>query len=80
VNPESTRADLQDSIEALNESIRTLAEMQSVPLADLEAAFLNAPLPLEDYYTYDEEEEEPDWAHFNDLGYQIIAETWNEIL
>lgn len=80
VNPESDRADLQDTVEELNVAIRSLATAQSVPLVDMEAAFFNAPLPLEDYFTYDEVEEEPDWAHFNDLGYQIIAETWNDVL
>ncbi|MBN1296271.1 SGNH/GDSL hydrolase family protein [bacterium] len=80
VNPESDRAFLQETIDELNTEILALASEQSIALADMDDAFRTAPLPLEDYYTYDSETQEVDWAHFNDLGYHLIAETWNEIL
>ncbi|MBN1879797.1 SGNH/GDSL hydrolase family protein [bacterium] len=80
VNPESEMGYLQDEVDDLNDEIRNLAVSKSVALAPLDEAFFSASLPLGDYFTYDYETEEPDWAHFNDMGYQLIAETWNGIL
>jgi len=80
INPVSDRAFLQEEVDELNVDIRNLGDSLSVPICELDNAFFDAPLPLEDYFNYDEEKEEVDWAHFNDAGYQIIAESWNEIL
>ncbi|MCD4653420.1 SGNH/GDSL hydrolase family protein [bacterium] len=80
VNPVSDRAFLQDRVEELNVEIRSMASNQGVTICDLEQAFFESSLPLESYYNYDQEEDKPDWAHFNDAGYQIIAEAWNELL
>jgi len=74
VNPESERAFVQNDIDMLNLGIRDLALEMNVPLADLEAAFYAAPYELPIYYY------EGDWAHFNDLGYEIIANEWANIL
>jgi len=80
VNPDSDKSFLQEEIDELNFEIRSMAAARDVPLCDIEQAFNDAPLPLESYFAYDSEEDEPDWAHFNDSGYQIIAEAWNELL
>ncbi|MGB3976038.1 MAG: SGNH/GDSL hydrolase family protein [bacterium] len=76
VNPVSTRAHLQDKIDRLNDEIRDLAFSKGVTLVDLDEAFLDASMPLPSYFTYDPKTKEPDWAHFNDSGYLLIAETW----
>ena len=76
VNPASRRAHLQDEIDELNDKIRDLAFSKGVILVDLGEAFLDAPMPLPSYFTYDSKTKEPDWAHFNDSGYLFIAETW----
>lgn len=80
VNPDSSLGYLQDSVDELNDEIRNLAFEKSVAIAALDEAFFSAPLPLEDYYTSDPDSGDPDFGHFNDLGYQLIAETWNGIL
>ncbi len=80
INPDAPRAFLQYKVDELNVDIRNLAATKNVPLADLDQAFNNAPLPLPEYYSYDTYNDIPDWAHFNDLGYQLIAEVWNEML
>lgn len=80
INPISERQFLQDVVEELNVDIRNLAFDQGVVLCDLEATFMELPLPLEDYFNYDEEQDKPDWAHFNDMGYHVIAESWDTIL
>jgi lysophospholipase L1-like esterase len=80
INPDAPRAFLQYAVDELNVDIRNLAHTKNVPLADLDQAFLDAPLPLPDYYSYDMYNDIPDWAHFNDSGYLLIAEVWNQLL
>ncbi len=80
INPESTMGYLQDEVDDLNDDIRALASIKGVPVAALDEAFFNSSQPIESYFTFDPETQEPDWAHFNDSGYQLIAETWNELL
>ncbi len=58
----------------LNIGIRELANEMNVGLADLETAFFSAPLDLPAYYY------QGDWAHFNDMGYEIIADKWADLL
>ncbi|MBN1356849.1 SGNH/GDSL hydrolase family protein [bacterium] len=74
VNPESERAYVQGDIDLLNLDIRDLAQETGVVLADLESAFYNAPLQLPEYFY------NGDWAHFNEMGYLLMAETWAELL
>lgn len=80
VNPDSPRAYLQGYVDDLNVDIRDLAFTENILLAELDQAFFSAPLPLPEYYTYDTVKNQPDWAHFNDLGYLLIAETWYQYL
>ncbi len=79
VNPESDRAYLQTKIDTVNAQIRTMCVQLSVPLADLDEAFEDTPLELPEYF-YEHPDETPDWAHFNDAGYEIIANAWFDVL
>ena len=79
INPESDRVQVQPSIDEFNADIRDLSGEMSVPLADLDSAFRNAPLPLSSYF-YINPDGIPDWAHFNDAGYELIANVWNNLL
>jgi lysophospholipase L1-like esterase len=74
VNPDSERAWVQADIDMLNMDIRDLAAEMSIPLIDIEHAFYTAPFTLPTYYY------EGDWAHFNELGYTLMADTWFEML
>lgn len=58
-----------ENVPKLNEMIREEAEAEKVPLADHERAF-GRNLTLQG----------PDGLHPNDAGYQVIAETWFEII
>ncbi len=75
VNPASIHWQIQDRIDSINHDIRILAAEKNVQIADMEEAFYNAPLELPSYYY-----EGTDWAHFNDLGYELMARTWNDSL
>lgn len=79
VNPDSDRAFLQEEIDTINAQIRVMCAQMSVPLVDLDEAFEDTPLELPEYF-YEHPDETQDWAHFNDDGYEIIANTWYDAL
>ena len=69
LNDDGFRTRGVENVPKLNDMIREEAELEKVPLADHERAF-GRNLTLQG----------PDGLHPNDAGYELIAETWFEII
>ena len=68
VNPTLAPAGRNDWIDQMNVRITALAQQRQVLLADVNAEFKNAPVPLASLF-YDD-------IHPNDAGYEVLAQGW----
>jgi len=69
LNPDGFRAVAPENVPRLNDIIRQEAHKQQVPIAGHERAFAGDLTLIG-----------PDGLHPNDSGYQVIAETWFDVI